>query len=138
MATNTEETLDKIKDIIDWLEERIRSENIVELGMVLDKLSIYSFYLGKMVSDAYELMNECEDDYKHSVARFVKEYEGSLAKAEREAEVEYEEKKRMWTKAKSGYKKLDMFLDRIDKVIESHRQRISVIKQTNLKNITGV
>lgn len=130
--------IDDIMTNIDWLEKRVKSENIVELGVVLDKLSIQSLYLATQVTDAYELMNQAEDDYKHSVAKFVKEYDGSLAKAEREAEVEFKSKKEHWSACKSVYKKLDVLLDRIDKIIESHRQRVSVIKQTNLKHITGV
>ena len=130
--------IEEIKKSIDWLEARIKSENIVEIGIVLDKLSIQALYLATQVTDAYELMSQAEDDYRHAVADFVVGRQGSLAGAEREAEVKFREKKEHWTACKSMYKKLDMYLDRVDKIIESHRQRISVIKQTNLKNITGV
>jgi hypothetical protein len=129
---------DDIQKSIDWLEQRIKSENIIELGIVLDKLSIQSMYLASQVSDAYELMNQAEDDYKHAVARYIKDFPGSRAKADVEAEVAYQDKKEHWTACKSVYKKLQMYLDRVDKIIESHRQRISVIKQTSLKNLTGV
>jgi hypothetical protein len=130
--------VDDIMKNVEWLDAHVRSENIIELGMVLDKLSIQSMRLAQEVSDAYELMSKAEDDYKHSIALFVKGFEGSMAKAEREAEVEFKEKKEFWTACRSAYKRIDMFLERVDKVIESHRQRVSVIKQTSLKNLTGV
>jgi hypothetical protein len=133
-----DEIIVDIKKSIDWLDQRIRSENIVELGVVLDKLSIQSLYLATKVSEAYNLMNEAEDDYKHCVASFIKNYAGSRAKADVEAEDLFKDKKIHWTQCKGVYKYFALYLDRVDKIIESHRQRISVIKQTNLKNLTGI
>ena len=129
--------IDDILKNIKWLEDRITSEDIVNIGIVLDKISIQAMYFSSQVSDAYALMGEAEDSYKHAVAAFIRGFAGSTAKAEREAEIEYASLKLRWTAAKNMYKKLDMFLDRVDKVIESHRQRVSVIKQTVLKNMTG-
>jgi hypothetical protein len=90
-----------------------------------------------VVTEAYSLQNILEDEYKHSVAEFRKEYKGGVGKGEIEAEVEFADKKRDWTQAKNIYKKLSMKLDRIDKILESHRQSISVVVKTSLKNMTG-
>lgn len=129
------EIIKHIADLMQWLDENIHSDDIVTLGRVLDKLSLLGENLGEMVSDAYALQNELEDEYKISVAEYRKNTAGGIAKVEIEAEVEYAQKKRDWTFAKNGYMKLRTRLDRIDKILESHRQRISVLVKTGLKNM---
>ena len=131
------EILDELNNNVKWLERYVKSDNIVEKGKVLDKISILCLNLSTMVTDAYTLMNDLEDDYKIAVSKYVKDSEASAAKAEREAEALYADKKKDWTAAKNGFKKLNVFLERLDKIQESHRQSISVIKQTGLKHMTG-
>ncbi len=126
---------DDIIKSIDWLESRLKSEDIVSLGIVIDKLAIQSVTLANQVSEAYALMNEAEDDYKHSIAEYMNDFVGAKNKAEIAAEVKFKDKKEHWTATKNVYKRLDMFLDRVDKIIESHRQRVSVIKQASMKNV---
>lgn len=127
--------IDEIIKSINWLESRLKSEDIVSLGIVIDKLAIQSVTLANQVSEAYALMNEAEDDYKHSIAEYMNEFVGAKNKAEIAAEVKFKEKKMHWTATRNVYKRLDMFLDRVDKIIESHRQRVSVIKQASMKNV---
>jgi len=134
----TEELIKQINDNLRWLDQYVKVDNIVDKGMVLDKLSILCVTLSEQVTEAYSLMNELEDEYKTATAQVIKDSEKSVNKAEVEAEVMFADKKRDWTKAKNGYRKLSSYLDRIDKVIESHRQRISVVKAMGLKNMTGV
>lgn len=135
MKDKTDELITLIAEQIRWLDENRGSTDIVTVGRVLDKLSILSGSFGDVVTGAYSLMNELEDDYKHSVAGFRKDFEGGVAKGETEAEVEFAQKKRDWTQAKNIYKKLATKLDRIDKILESHRQSISVVVKSQIKNI---
>lgn len=134
----TEELITLINKQISWLDDNIHSQDIVSTGKVLDKLSILSEGFGEVVTTAYGLMNELEDDYKHSVAEFRHKSTAGVGKSEIEAEVKFAEKKRDWTQAKNLYKELSMKLDRIDKILESHRQSISVLVKTGVKNMTGV
>jgi tRNA U34 5-carboxymethylaminomethyl modifying GTPase MnmE/TrmE len=127
--------IDDIIKSIEWLEGRLKSEDIVSIGIVIDKLAIQSMTLAEQVSEAYALMNEAEDEYNHAVAKFIKEFPGARNRADIEAEVEFEDKKKHWTETKNVYKRLNMYLDRVDKIIESHRQRVSVIKQSSMKNV---
>lgn len=130
--------IDEILSNVRWLDANVKSEDILNKGTVLDKLSIQCVYLAEQVSDAYGFMNNAEDAYKIAVAEYCKNSTEGVAKSEKSAEVEFANLKRDWTDAKNGYKRLSMFLERIDKVLESSRQRISVVKQTGLKNLTGV
>lgn len=138
MSRNRDELITLINANIEWLEDNIHSYDIISVGKVLDKLSILAEAFGEEVTEVYSLMNTLEDDYKISVARYMKDNEGSAAKLEREAEVMFADKKRDWTTAKNGFKKLNTKLDRIDKILESHRQSISVLVKTSVKNLTGV
>jgi hypothetical protein len=133
-----DELIDLINNQIEWLDDNIHSNDIVSIGMVLDKLSILSEGFGEIVSEAYGVMNELEDDYKLAVSEFRKDFKEGVAKGEIEAEVRFANKKKDWTQAKNIYKKLSMKLDRIDKILESHRQSISVMVKTSVKNMSGV
>jgi hypothetical protein len=129
-VTNTDLILKDLR----WLEERKTSADIVSISQVLNHLAILSVTLGQDVGNAYSLMNELEDTYKQKYADFVKNFDGSVAKAELSAESELKEDKKNWTSAKNGYKKLSTFLDRVDKVLEAFRQSVSVIKNIDLKH----
>ena len=131
------EITDLIFSNLRWLEDNIKSDDIIGKSKVLDKLALLSLNFSEEVSDAYAVMNQLEDEYKIAVAKFMGDYDGSAAKGEKEAEVTYADMKRDWTTAKNVYRKLNTFLDRVDKVLDAGRQSISVIKQTNLKHMTG-
>lgn len=120
---------------IKWLDEHDKSNSTTSITNVVNKLQIQAVTLSKDVVAAYALMNTAEDDYKTAVAKYESEYEGSNAVAKQKAVVEYAGLKKAWTDAKNVYKRLDSFLDRIDKISDSQRQKISVIKQAELKNI---
>lgn len=122
------------KNIV-WLGKNFESDNILLISQKLNQLQVQAATLANEVSIAYALMNDNEDAYKQNVAQFVTNYEGSIAKAERAAEAEFAPLKREWTKAKNAYKRLDTILDRIDKICDTYRQRISVVKQAELKNV---
>lgn len=124
-----------INEQIEWLDENVQSNDILSVGMVLNKLSILSEGFGEMVTDAYSLSNELEDDYKIAFATYIKENTGSVAKLENDAEVACADLKRDWTTVKNNYRKLNTKLDRIDKILESHRQSVSVQVKASLKNM---
>lgn len=127
-----------IKDIgrnIVWLDKNAKSDNILIISQVINKLQIQAATLANDVTKLYALMNNNEDIYKEALAKFVTNYDGSIAKAERAAEAEYAHLKKEWTEAKNLYKRFDVILDRIDKICDSYRQRISVVKQAELKNV---
>lgn len=128
-------------DIIDliivdlkWLDDNKKANNISAVSQVLNHLALLSVNLGEQVSEAYSLMNELEDEYKGSFADSVKAFDGSVAKAEVNAESELKGKKKDWTQARNSYKKLSTFLDRLDRVLDSHRQALS-IQKLEAKNI---
>lgn len=129
--------IDDIRKNLDWLTLNRASNNITNIVIVIDDLSIQSATLGELKSDAYDLMSDLEFDYKDSVAKFVAKYEGATAKAERVAEVEYSEKKRLWKDSEKAYYRLKSWIDRLDKILDAHKQRVSVEKQTGLKHMTG-
>jgi hypothetical protein len=131
----SDETIKQIEKNLTWLNERSKSVNILAITRVVNNLLVHAKTLSDDVSEAYALMNVYEDEYKISVAKYVSGSSISTAKAEREAEVEYADLKRNWTDAKNTYKRLDNFLDRIDKIADAQRQKISVIKQTDMKNL---
>ncbi|HEY0752280.1 MAG TPA: hypothetical protein VGD26_14070 [Chitinophagaceae bacterium] len=130
MSNDVIEQLDRC---IKWLDENNKANNLIEISTVIDRIAVLSVNIGHMVSDAYALQNELEDDYKIAYAKAVSESEFSVAKAEKAAEVASAEARKNWTSAKNGYKRLSIYLDRLDKVIESYRQYISVSK-LDMKN----
>lgn len=131
----TEETIVKIHGLIRWLEDNRDSQNVNEISIHLGDLAIHSMYFGEQVSDAYADMNNSEEKYKGSVAKFVAKSTGPAAKSEREAEVLYEEDRKAFIDSKNLFKKLNSKLDRIDKILDHYKQRVSVIKQTDLKHV---
>ena len=130
MSSDVIEQLDKC---IRWLDENNKANNLLEISTVIDRIAVLSVNVGHLVSDAYALMNEFEDTFKVAYAKSVSESDASVAKAEKAAEVATAEAKRDWTAAKNAYKRLSVYLDRIDRVIESYRQFISVSK-LDMKN----
>ena len=130
MNSDVIEQLDKC---IKWLDENNKANNLIEISTVIDRIAVLSVNVGHMVSEAYSLMNELEDSFKVAYAKSVSESDASVAKAEKAAEVITAEAKKDWTAAKNGYKRLSVYLDRLDKVIESYRQYISICK-LDMKN----
>lgn len=127
-------TIDLIEECIEWLDKHKTSNAIGPITQTIDRLAVLSISLGNMVTDASALANELEDNYKASYATIVNAEGGSIAKAEYKAEAELIEAKKEWTSAKNGYKKLNTYLERLDRVIESYRQMVSVIKEEMKKN----
>lgn len=127
--------IDEIRRNIQWLESHAKSNNIVNITSVVNKLMTQSVTLADDVVEAYAIMNRAEDAYKHALAKFVTESEDSKAKSEKQAEYKFSHLKSEWTEAKNVYKRLDTLLDRLDKICDHQKQRISVIKQTDLKHV---
>jgi hypothetical protein len=126
-----------IKDL-KWLEDRKASTDIKSISHVLNHLSILSARFADEVTNAYKLQCELEDTYDIKYAQRFTELTTSgtsAAAAKPMVEAELAEDRRNWTSAKVGYKRLDTFLDRIDKVLDSYRQAVSVQKQADLKNV---
>jgi len=128
-----EENIEKIHQIIRWLETHSRSQDISGFCVSLDELAIASFYLAEAVSEAHTTMNDAEASYKAAMARSVAESKESTAKAERLAEVSHEGLRKEFVSWRNLYSKLRLKMDRIDSVLESHKQRVSFLKQ-EIKN----
>lgn len=128
------ETIDLIIADLGWLDKNKKANNIADISRVLNHLALLSVTLGEDVCSAYALMNNSEDDYKGAFAESVSSSTVSVAKAEVVAEADLIEKKKAWTQARNIYKRLSTFLDRLDKVLEAHRQSLSIAK-LEVKNI---
>ena len=132
--------VEEIRRNLDWLNLNAKSPNISDIVIVLNKLSIQAVTLGDLKSDAYDVMTDMEDDYKSSMADKVNELiKGGLgvAAAERQAEADLKTKRNDWKQAEKIFQRMRTFLDRIDIVLDAHRQRVSVEKQTGLKHMAG-
>lgn len=132
---NSIELITLIEKQIAWLDANVKSTNAVAVTQVCDKLAILSSNFGDLVTDAYGLMNDLEDDYKLAVSTFKKNFKGSVARSEVEVDSECDQKRRDWTQAKNGYHKLKIKLERIDKILDSRKQSISVLMKTEGKRI---
>jgi hypothetical protein len=131
--TSNKSTIELIQDCIQWLDENKKSTNMVQICQTIDRLAVLTVTVGHDVASAYEVMNTLEDDFKIAYAQAVSESNKSVAKAEVEADVSTADLRKNYTQAKNSYKRLQIWLDRIDKVIESYRQLVSVAKM-ELKN----
>ena len=132
--------LEDIKKNLDWLDKNAKTPNITDISIVLVKLSTQGVTLGELKSDAYDVMIDLEEEYKSSMAEKVNELirEGmGVAAAERQAEEALKQKRKDWKDADKVFSRLRGFLDRVDKVSDAVRQRVSVEKQTGLKNMSG-
>lgn len=127
------EVIEQLDKCIKWLDENNKATNLIAITQTIDRIAVLSVNVGHMVSEAYELANNLEDQYKYEFAKAVSESELSVAKAEKAAEVATYEAKKDWTTAKNGYKRLSVYIDRLDKVIESYRQFVSICK-LDMKN----
>jgi hypothetical protein len=128
---NNDSTIDLIIKRLKWLETNNRSNNIVNISKVLSDLSLLAVTLGEDVSNAYRLQSEYEDNYDIAFAQKFSELTKagtSAAAAKPIVEAELANEKREWTTAKGVYKRLSTFLDRLDKVLDSHRQALSIAK----------
>jgi hypothetical protein len=130
-----EEILVDIGKNIVWFGNNAESDNLLLLSQKLTQLVSQSATLASKVIDAYALMNESEDEYKIKVDEFIRNFDGSAAKAESHARAEHAGLKRDWTTAKNAYKRFDIILDRVDKICDAIRQRVSVVKQSEMKNL---
>lgn len=135
---NLESNTDRIIKGLKWLEDRTDSTDIISLSQGLNRLAILSVRLAEEVCDAYELQCELEDSFDEAYAKKFSELTKngtSAAAAKPVVEAELAEMKREWTQAKVLYKRLNSFIDRVDRVADSFRQSISVQKQADLKNV---
>jgi ATP-dependent exoDNAse (exonuclease V) alpha subunit len=134
----SDNNIDLILKDLSWLENRKTSTDIVSISQVLNHLAILSVRLGEEVSEAYKLQQELKDNYDIKFAQKFSELTKSgtsAAAAKPIVEAELADDKRSWTAAGIGYKKLSSFLERIDRVMDTWRQAISVQKMSDLKNI---
>ncbi len=129
--------INDIKRNLDWLTQNKKSNNISNIVIVINDLSIQSATLGELKSDAFDLMADYEFDYKQSFAKYITESSVAVNKSERLAEVEFTEKKKLWIEAEKTYYRLKSWIDRLDKVLDSHKQRVSVEKQMSIKHLSG-
>lgn len=128
-------TIEQINEITIWLGENNKSTNIVKLSQSLNKLSILTITLSNDVATAYEVMNNLKDEYDSEFAkRFTevtnnKDEKVSAAAAKPLIESQLVDKKKSTTDAQNTYKKMNMYLDRIDRIVDTYKQYISSLKK---------
>lgn len=130
--------IDEMRVNLDWLSQNAKTPNITDVSIVLLKLSTQSATLGELKSDAYDTMVDLEEEYKSSMAERVNELiKGGMgvAAAERQAEADLKDKRKDWKDADKVFSRLRGFLDRVDKICDSARQRVAVERSFLGKNI---
>lgn len=120
--------VEHIGELISWLDSHKNSNNLPEICRKIDELSIMAVTLGEQVGTAYGLMNIAEDEFKLAYAKHLSSLDMAYNKAEKQAEIASAPEKRLFTQSKNTYKRLSIYLERIDRVIESYRQLVSVSK----------
>lgn len=131
---NTKSAIDQALEIISSLDSYYNSDNVILIGQLCNKLSVISVTIGKEYTKAHKWATELEDNYEFEISKYVKNGD-SVSKAEREAKVEFFDKKKEVTGAKNVVKSLDVFLRRVDRMLDHYKQYISSIKTTDLKHI---
>jgi len=126
--------------ILNWLSENNKSKNIIQINQSLNTLAILSITLANDVSEAYALMNDLEDNYKEMYASTMDTLTATLsvAKAEVQADVKLAEQRKEFTRAKNLYKKLSMYLDRVERVADFYKQYVSSLKEERKFSAPGV
>lgn len=131
---------DVISKGLKFLQGLENSNDISTIAKALNRISILTVRLGEEVTDAYQLQSELEDAYDRASSKRSSELiEGgtSAAAAKQIVALELADMKKDWTAAKVGHKKLSMFLERVDKVMDTFKQSQSVIKAVDLKHLSG-
>ena len=131
---------DIITDIqtnIAWLNANAKSQNISKLSIALSKLSVQCFYFCEIVADAYDLQQQTEDDYKNAKASFIKESTEGVTKASAtvEADPGVAELKKLMTNASNIHHRYKLYAGAFDTIMDNFRQRVSVAKTLEAKNI---
>lgn len=123
-----------------YLQGLENSNDISTIAKALNRMSILTVRLGEEVTNAYQLQSELEDAYDKAFAKRSSELTESgtsAAAAKQIVALELADMKKDWTSAKVGHKKLSMFLERVDKVMDTFKQSQSVIKAVDLKHLSG-
>lgn len=130
--------IDQALNTIKELGELYDSDNIIYIDQLCNRLSTVSVNIGKMKCDAEKLFNSLKDDHDNLVEkRKLELIEGGegVGKAESQAKVEVFEKKKQYRQAETGYEWLKTFLTRIDRVLDTNKQYVATVKDTNLKRL---
>jgi|GEM_PF-6466807 len=130
-------TLDEIEDYIKWFSNNAKSTDLTAISLTLGKMSTQCYFFSKLVSDAYDLKNEAEDEFKTVRSAFIRDYSGGVTKAQAIAEADplVREKRLAFTKADSVYARMKNYAGQFEQIMDAKRQFISVEKSLNVKNI---
>jgi hypothetical protein len=131
-------TIEQISDILDWIEQNYKTNNVINLSQANTKLGLLSVTLGEKVTDAYDVQQTLETDYDNQFAKRSGELvEGGMSSAasKTKAEAELVSLKKDCSVAKVIHKKLNSHLERLDKVMDAVKQQISVVNKTDLKRL---
>jgi hypothetical protein len=131
---NQNDVIVKIHDLIRWLETNGGSQDMHGITEKLNQLATNSYWFAETVADANAAMNNAEANYKALVARSVSGAQIPTAKAERLAEVEFEPQRKQFIEWKNLYTATRLKLERIDRILDSFRQRVSVVKMLEVKH----
>lgn len=134
-----DEIVTRIAQTINALDKLKDSQDVVEIGKQCNDLAIASTFFAKLVSDAYDVANELEDEYKQSVLGATEKFSSapdslSFNRAEQKAKLENAQSCKDWTSAKNTYNRYKLRLDRIDRVLDSFKQYSSSVKAIDLKH----
>jgi hypothetical protein len=130
-------TLDEIESYINWFSNNAKSTDLTAISLTLGKMSTQCYYFSKLVSDAYDLQSEAEDEFKTARSAFVRDYSGGVTKAQAIAEADpvVKEKRVAYTKANSVYMRLKNYSQQFEQILDCKRQFISVEKSLNVKGV---
>jgi hypothetical protein len=128
-------TIEAIHEIVRWLQSNGKSQDVSSICIALNDLAIQSFWFAEEVSRAYSTMNSTEEAYKAAMAKDVAASTLPTAKAERLAEAKYAPLKQEFIEYKNLYNKLRALTERVDRILDHEKQRVSLIKQLDLKNL---
>lgn len=131
---NYNETLDGINKDIEWLEDNVKSTDIARLSSTISHLSIQCYYFSSCVSDAYALRNDLEDTYKRAKAEYIRNSSEGITKAKELVEVALFDKKKELTDAENTHQRLKAYASSFDTILDAFRQKISVVKELDVKN----
>lgn len=129
--------IDEIEKSITWINNNSKSTDIASLSTATTKMSGDCYFFSKMVSDAYELMSTTEDEYKAAKAAYIRDSKDGITKAKEivDCDEEVAKLKKIATDANNLHNRYRRYAAAFDTVLDCARQKISVYKTLDAKNI---
>lgn len=135
---NDQTAIVRIHELLNWFAKNEETVDIGTMTIRLGELSTWTANFADQVAGAHEQMNNSELAYDRAVLESIRamtEAGVSVAKAERDAKAEHIGKKGEYIKWKNLYKQFELKIKAIDRVIDVRKQRVSTLKQMEMKNL---